>query len=104
MGVEIYHRVVECDGVERREGLLYKGLRDGTTRELGGTGTIQGGPMRFRFMSFALLLSLAPMAQAYVAPAQIRDLSDEYNNDEDNNNHSSFGGGFQNQDFGIYGP
>jgi len=50
------------------------------------------------------LFPLAPMAQAYVTPAQIRDLSDEYDDEEDNDNHNSYGGGFYNQDYGIYGP
>jgi len=52
-----------------------------------------------------VLFPLAPMAQAYVAPAQIRDLADEYDdNNNNNNNHSTYGSGFYNQDYGIYGP
>jgi len=50
------------------------------------------------------LFPLAPMAQAYATPAQIEDISDEYDDDEDNDGHSGYGSGFYNQDYGLYGP
>jgi len=39
-----------------------------------------------------VLLPVAPMAQAYITPAQIRDLGDAY--DDDSNNQYYYGGGF----------
>ncbi len=47
-----------------------------------------------------VLFPIAPMAQAYVAPAQIRDLEDAY--DEDDDNSTVYSGGIYNS--GAYGP
>ena len=49
-----------------------------------------------------ILFPFTPVAQAYAAPAQMRDLSNLYNNNNDRNNTAFSGGSFYN--YGNFGP